>query len=191
MLAACVAFWPAAALGEWKAVEQVKTYAIEGKSGEELYASIGERGPTVGGLVRAIAHTSFKLTWTRKYEPRGDACVLSSARPKLIITYVLPKPARRLPEAVRRNWDVFLSGVAAHERVHGDFIKDLVKDIERESVGLTVAADPECSKIRTELTARLGRLSLAQRQRSRDFDQEELSQGGNVNRLVLELLNGP
>ncbi len=177
------------ARSEWQAVEQVETYAISGRSGPELYASIGERGPKLG-ITRAIAHTTFKLTWSRKYEPQGNSCVLAEARPKLVITYTLPKPAGDLPAPVRRNWEAFIAGVADHERVHGDFIKEMVREIEAQSVGLTVDGDPGCKKIRTELTGRLSALSLAQRQRSRDFDSVEMSNGGNIHGLILALVNG-
>lgn len=189
LLLACFALSPAVALAEWQAVEKVQTYAISGKSGPELYASIGERGPKAG-IARAIAQTNFKLTWSRDYQPQGDACVLVSARPKLIITYVLPKPADKLPVPIRKNWEVFASGVRDHEKVHGDMIQEMVRQIEAVSVGFSVAADPGCRKIRTKLTKRLSELSLAQRQRSRDFDRTELSEGGNVHQLILNLVNG-
>ncbi len=190
LLVGCVALLPAIAQAEWQAVENVQPYSVAGKTGAELYASIGERGPKVGNAGRAIAVTNFKLTWTRKYEPQGNGCVLAVARPKLIITYVLPKPAERLPAAVARSWDTFISGVRQHELVHGDLIKDMVKKIEAVSVGLTAADDPKCQKIRANLTERLGELSRAQRQQSRDFDRAELSNGGNIHQLVLALING-
>ncbi|WP_429129771.1 DUF922 domain-containing Zn-dependent protease [Ensifer sp. 4252] len=186
----CAFSLPSMAHAEWQAVENVRTYAISGQTGPELYASIGERGPKVGGLVRAIAHTDFKLTWTRKYEPQGNACTLVSAKPKLIITYTLPKPSKPLQGAMVQNWETFFAGVRKHELIHGDYIKDLVKAIETTSVGLSVDADPNCRKIRTELTRRLGELSVAQRQRSRDFDRVELSGGGNIHQLILNLVNG-
>lgn len=189
-LCAASLFAAAPAHAEWQAIEKVETYAISGKTGPELYASIGERGPKVGDGVRAIAHTDFKLTWQRNYQPQGDACTLVSARPKLIITYKLPKPSGKLPAAIQKNWDAFSAGVHEHEQVHGDHIKDMVKAIEATSVGLSVPGDPGCKKIRTALTKRLSELSLAQRQRSRDFDRLELNDGGNVHQLILNLLNG-
>lgn len=173
----------------WEAVETVQTYPISGKSGPELYASIGERGPKVG-KARVIAHTTFKLTWSRKYEAQGDACVLVSAKPKLTITYTLPKPSQQLPAAVRKNWETFITGMRTHEAVHGDGIKQMVRAIEVASVGLSVSDDPDCRKIRTELTRRLSALSDAQRQQSRDFDQVEMSDGGNIQQLILQLVNG-
>ncbi len=174
---------------DWKAVEQVKTYAVSGTSGPELYASIGERGPAAS-IGRAIAHTNFKLTWTRDYQSRGSDCVLAAARPKLTITYTLPEPSQKLPAQIQRNWDVFRAGVAAHERVHGDFIKDMVREIEASTVGLTMADDPACRKIRAHMTEMLSGISLAQRRRSSEFDRVELSNGGNVHQLILNLVNG-
>ncbi|WP_438754021.1 DUF922 domain-containing Zn-dependent protease [Pararhizobium sp. O133] len=180
---------PFSAHAEWQAVEKVQTYSIQGKTGAELYTSIGERGPGTG-LVRAIAHTSFKLTWTRKYEPQGGGCTIVTNKPKLIITYTLPKPTGKLPSSTAAKWQTFIAGVQAHERVHGDHIKDMVEAIEVMSVGLHVPDDPGCRKIRTELTTRLGALSREQRQKSRDFDSVELSNGGNVHQLILNLMNG-
>ncbi|TJV04527.1 MAG: DUF922 domain-containing protein [Mesorhizobium sp.] len=187
-MAALVAM-PLTAHAQWKPVEKVETYAISGQSGPELYRSIGENGPNVG-VARAIAHTNFKLTWSRDYQARAGACVLASAKPKLIITYTLPSPSSPLPSAVQRNWEVFLAGVSAHEKVHGATIVDMVRKIETATVGLTVADDPKCSKIRTEMTKRLSALSLAQRQASRDFDRIELGQGGNLQKLILALVTG-
>ncbi|MBB4291261.1 putative secreted Zn-dependent protease [Rhizobium leguminosarum] len=190
-MAAVFALAPAAALAEWQAIEEVRPYSISGKTGAELYESIGARGPKAGVTGRVIAHTTFKLTWTRKYEPQGNACVITTNRPKLIITYTLPKPAAALPAAVESSWESFISGVAAHERVHGETIKEMVKEIEATSIGLTVADDPDCKKIRIELTRRLGEISAKQRQRGRDFDKIEMGDGGNIQQLILKLVNGP
>ncbi|NTS31094.1 DUF922 domain-containing Zn-dependent protease [Phyllobacterium sp. BT25] len=191
LVAVCFIVLPATANADWQAVEQVETYAIRGKSGAELYASIGERGPQLGGgKVRTIAHTNFKLTWRRNYQNQGTACTLVSAQPKLIITYTLPKPAEPLPPSVRAGWETFISGIETHERVHGDTIKEMVKAIEASTVGLSMPGDPKCQKIRSEMTSRLSALSLAQRQKSRDFDKDEMSEGGNVHRLILQLVNG-
>ncbi|WP_353642141.1 DUF922 domain-containing Zn-dependent protease [Mesorhizobium sp. WSM2239] len=189
LIAACIASSPLAARAEWQAVEKVEPYSIFGKSGPELYASIGERGPKAG-IGRVIAYTDFKLTWQRKYEPKDGACTLVSAKPKLIITYRLPKPAAKLPQPAKKLWETFSAGVRAHEKVHGEFIIDMVKAIEAATVGLSVPDDPECRKIRAEMTQRLSALSLAQRQKSRDFDRVELSNGGAVHQLILNLVNG-
>ncbi|WP_244484750.1 DUF922 domain-containing protein [Rhizobium sp. Root149] len=174
---------------DWQAVEQIKTYAITGKTGIDLYRSIGEKGPQAG--VQAIAHTSFKLTWTRKYEVQGTACAITVAKPKLIITYTMPKPANPLPPDVEQNWARFIAGVEKHERVHGGFTKELVQQIQDFSLGLRVENDPDCKRIREVLTKRLGELSKAERARNAEFDRIELSDGGAVHQLILAFVNGP
>ncbi|MFT4184955.1 MAG: DUF922 domain-containing protein [Rhizobium sp.] len=188
-MALCIAFSPVAAHAEWKPVETTKTYAIAGTSGAELYDSIGERGPLLGPKVRAIAHTDFKLTWTRTYAPQPDgACMITVNIPRLIIIYTLPKPSALLPSSTRKSWQHFIAGVEAHERVHGGYIKDMVREIEAMSVGFSVPDDPKCSKIRVELTKRLGEISKRERQRNSDFDKVEFSDGGNLQQLVLKLV---
>lgn len=187
VLAAVLAVVPAYA--DWQAIEKKEPYSIRGSTGIELYRSIGERGPKVG-IGRAIAYTTFDLKWSRKYVPENGGCTLASAKPHLIIIYKLPKPATKLAPATQKLWDAFIAGIEAHERVHGQYVLEMVKAIEAVSVGLTVADDPNCKKIRAELTAKLKALSEEQRRRGREFDKIEMSQGGNVHRLILALVNG-
>lgn len=180
----------AASHAGWKPVERIEHYAITGSTGIELYRSIGEHGPVVG-VGRAIAYTIFDLKWSRDYRPQPDgSCTLATARPHLILTYHLPRPPADLPATTRALWDRFIAGIAAHEKVHGDIIIDMVRAIEKTSVGLNAPDDPGCRKVRAELQSRLGPLSVEQRRRSREFDRIEMSQGGNVHQLVLALVNG-
>ena len=184
------AMFPAAAHANWKPVEKVEHYRISGRTGIKLYRSIGENGPNVG-VGRVIAYTDFKLLWSRDYRPQPDgSCTLVSARPSLTITYRLPKASGDMPAATRRLWETFIDGVTRHEKVHGDFIVDLVKAIEAVSVGLSAPGDPGCQKVRAALQSRLGPLSEEQRRRSREFDRVEMGDGGNVHKLVLALVNG-
>ncbi|RCS23530.1 DUF922 domain-containing protein [Phyllobacterium salinisoli] len=189
MASAGAAAKAAAKAAEWKPTEKIENYKISGRTGIDLYRSIGENGPKVS-LGRTIAYTTFDLKWSRKYVPEGTTCRLASARPHLIIIYKLPKPSTPLPPETQRLWNIFIAGITAHERVHGEMILDLVKKIEATSIGLTMADDPGCQKIRQELTTRLAALSEEQRRKSREFDKVEMSDGGNVHRLILGLVNG-
>ena len=195
LLATTLLLSPPALAAGWKPVEKIDNYAITGQSVSELYASIGAKGPVIGkdstGTARrVIAHTNFKLTWQRDYQPQGGACVLKSARPKLIITYTLPKPATKLPGATQARWDTFAAGLIAHEKVHGAGIVEMVDKIVAFSTGLTVQDDPGCTKIRAQLTQYLDQLSKAQRQASRDFDKVEFGQNGNMLKLIAAFLGG-
>ncbi|GAA4522168.1 DUF922 domain-containing Zn-dependent protease [Chelativorans composti] len=178
-----------AVAAEWEPIEKIETYAIRGTSGIGLYRSIGENGPGTG-KGRAIAITDFSLKWSRDYRPRDGGCVLAAARPHLTIVYRLPRPANKLPEDVQALWDTFIRGVEAHERVHGRMIIETVKKIEAATVGTFVPDDPGCRKVRKEVERRTVPIVEEQRRQSRAFDREELSDGGNVHKLVLGLVNG-
>lgn len=185
---AFMAAFPAHA--EWRAAERLEPYAISGSSGIELYRSIGANGPKLGNG-RVIALTDFELTWSRDYRPTANGgCTLAAATPKLTLIYRLPRPKGTLPSETRRLWQIFIDGVAAHERVHGAMIVDMVKKLETASVGLTVTNDPNCRKIRQALVEPFRKISRERVEKSRAFDREEMSDGGNVHRLILRLVNG-
>jgi predicted secreted Zn-dependent protease len=185
---ACLAAAPAHA--ERRAAERVEPYAISGSTGIELYRSIGANGPKVAGG-RVIALTDFTLTWQRDYRPTGDGgCTLAAAVPKLTLIYRLPEPKGTPPPETRRLWRDFIAGVTAHERVHGEMIVDMVRKLEAASIGLTVANDPDCRKIRQALVEPFRRISNERVEKSRAFDREEMSDGGNVHGLILRLVNG-
>lgn len=180
----------ASAAADWRPVERIEHYSISGSTGIELYRSIGENGPSAG-IGRAIAYTDFDLLWSRDYRPQPDgSCVLVSARPSLTITYRLPRPAGPLPPATQRLWELFIAGVEKHERVHGEIILDMTRQIEAVSVGLRAEDDPGCQKVRAELQRKLVGISEERHARNREFDRVELSEGGNVHQLVLALVNG-
>ncbi len=182
---------PAMAAGaQWRAVEKVETYAVSGRTGIELYTSIGERGPKLSNGSRAIAHTNVKLTWSRKYEPGGGGCTLTAARPNLVITYTLPEPAQKLPAPVQKRWAIFIAGMREHEKVHGTFIKEMVQAIEAYSVGLSVADDPGCRKIRQVLTARLAELSAGAARARPRFRPGGRWAERTIRGLILALVNG-
>lgn len=175
---------------DWKATEIVKPYAVSGATGIALYESIGAKGPSTSLGSRAIAHTTWDLKWSRKYEPQPDgSCRLAAAKPFLTITYTLPK-AGKLTGPVAGHWKTFIDGVAAHEKVHGKMIREMVDGIIATTIGMTVPADPKCQKIRKEIDTPLIAARDAYRAKSRDFDKVEMSEGGNVHRLILGLVNG-
>lgn len=179
--------WPVSAQ-EWQPMEKIEHYKVIGTSPMALYQSIGERGPKLS-LGRVIAHTTFKLTWQRDYQQQGAACVLATAKPKLIITYTLPKPAQTLPADVAAKWETFYNGIVEHEKLHGQFMKDLTQQIQDVSIGLRDENDPGCKKVRAALQAQLKPISDAHVARHSEYDQVEMSPGGAVHQLILAFLN--
>jgi predicted secreted Zn-dependent protease len=174
---------------EVQAAEKIVPYAISGGSGIELYRSIGEHGPKSRNG-RAIALTDYRLIWTRRYVPEGGNCRLTTAVPHLTLITHLPKPSGKLPARTDALWATFIAGITAHERVHGEIIKATVDAIRSATEGLTVPGDPSCRKIRAEVTKRVAALAAEMRRKNRDFDRVEMGKGGNVQQLILALVNG-
>lgn len=179
---------PAQSAG-WQPVARVKDYSISGAAGPELYFSIGQNGPRIGET-RAIAQTSWDLKWRRKYQPDGTACVLKSAKPFLTVTTTLPKPAAMLGDPAARLWKTFIDGIAAHEDVHAADISAMVDGIIAATVGLTVQNDPHCKLIRAQVLKLVTEANEAYKAKSRAFDRAEMAKGGNVQQLILGLVNG-
>lgn len=173
---------------EIPAKEVTRTYAINGTTGAELYASIGANGPRLAGGRSAIAFTAFELKWHRDYRRNGSACVLESAKPFPTITTTLPKPAAKLPAATQAKWDAFAAGIRAHERQHGIMIRELAAEIARITVGFRQENDPGCTAIRKAILPSLKAASDRHRERSRAFDRDEMGEGGTVARLVIGLV---
>jgi predicted secreted Zn-dependent protease len=178
-----------ASAAEVRAAEKLVPYPVSGSSGIELYRSIGERGPKSRNG-RAIALTDYRLTWTRRYVPEGGNCRLTTAVPHLTLITHLPKPSGKLPARTEALWATFIAGITAHERVHGEIIKATVDAIRSATEGLGVTGDPSCRKIRSEVTKRVAALAAEMRKKNRDFDHVEMGKGGNVQQLILALVNG-
>ena len=167
-----------------KTADGVKSYVITGSSGFELYTSIGAHGPK-----GAIAQTAYKLTWRRLFDEEGGSCRLVSARPELAIVYTFPKPSGKLSPKLRTLWDRFISGVRIHEEQHASMIREMVAETAKQIAGASVANDKTCAQVKRVVSRRIDAAKQAYKERSRGFDRVELSEGGNVHRLILALVN--
>ncbi|MCR9137628.1 MAG: DUF922 domain-containing protein [Alphaproteobacteria bacterium] len=174
-----------------RATEVEKTYSISGTTGMALYQSIGARGPILrGGASSAIAKTDFDLKWGRDYKRDGNDCVLAVVRPFLTITYTLPKPANTLPPDVAARWRDFIAGIRAHEAVHGQYVTEMAQQIYDTTLGFRQDNDPNCKTIRNAIQTPLKAAFARYKARNRAFEQAEMAAGGNVQQLILKLING-
>lgn len=182
--------WSTHSFASERVTEKVITYPISGNTPAALYQSIGENGPLISNKVRTIAHTNFTLTWQRTYKKDDGNCTLTFAKPKLVITYTIPKPSQKLSQPIAQSWQKFITGIQKHEHMHGYFIKEMVRNIESETVGMSIKDDPECTKFKTELDKKLSVLFHEQRQKGRDLDRTDMKSGGTIHQLILNFLNG-
>lgn len=184
-------FFALPAHADIRATEVEKTYTISGRTGLELYRSIGERGPRIrDGQSSAVAITEFDLRWGRDYVRDGNDCVLAAARPFLTITYTLPKPPGNLPPDLAARWRVFIAGIRTHEKVHGGYMVDLAQDIYDTTVGFRQPNDPGCKSIRNAIQTPLKAAFERYKARNRIFEESEMRDGGNIQQLIIGLIEG-
>lgn len=187
LLALCLLASPAHAEIRAKIVET--TYAISGSTGMALYVSIGKHGPRLrGGASSAVAKTDFDLKWGRDYVREGNACVLKAARPYLTVTYTLPEPVGQLPPETAARWRVFIAGIRAHEAVHGRYVEEMAQEIYDSTVGFRQENDPGCKTIREAIQAPLKAAYTHYKAKNAAFERSEMASGGNIHRLIGELI---
>ncbi|MGL4489811.1 MAG: DUF922 domain-containing protein, partial [Rhizobiaceae bacterium] len=88
-----------------------------------------------------------------------------------------------------KRFEAFVSGMATHEKVHGADIVTMTETIIANTVGLRVENDAGCKLIRAEVLKRVQAAADEYKAKSRSFDQSEMSSGGNVQQLILSLVN--
>lgn len=164
---------------------KIKTYAISGSTGAELYESIGENGPRDGNDRGSIAQTVMHLKWNRLFDERGGDCYLVHARPSLTITMILPKPDKKLSASMQASWQRFITGVRTHEDVHVQMIRELVSNTQQSVAGAMVKNDRSCGKVKAEVSRRINEATAAHKARSRAYDRDDFGSNGKLGRLVI------
>ena len=77
-----------------------------------------------------------------------------------------------------------------HEHQHGAMLRNMTQVIINETVGLTTETDDSnCNQLREKVLVKVKQSFDAYTRQSFAFDREEMSKGGNVQKLVLALLN--
>ena len=110
-------------------------YAISGKDGESLNASMLSGGANRIRLSDAVAATETEMDFTEpKIGVRGNKCVIEDVDVILKIHYTFPKWKNRgaaSPE-VRARWDSFYRELVRHEEEHGRIARKGAEEFERE-----------------------------------------------------------
>jgi len=182
VFSACVAVAGEAAAGV-KVSERTRGYEITGRTGTALLAAMDRRGPKQGFLTRAIAQTSYSVSWRIEWVETRTACRVKSVDGELDITYTYPD-ARGLPRGLQRRWARFLAGVKKHEKTHGDTARQMVRSIEKSVARVSVDNDPGCREARAEVKRRTAAIHANYEARQIDFDAREHREGGRVERLI-------
>ncbi len=188
ILAALSAVAVAPAQAGVKVSESQKTYAISGTSGIALLQAMDKSGPKHGFLTRAIAQTSYSVSWTIEWGETRTACRVKRADGKLDITYTYPRVSNAITPQLKRRWNTFLSGVRRHELHHGEIARQMARAAEKAVAGVTIRNDPGCRKSRKEVKRRMAAVYADYEARQIRFDSKEHAGGGQVEDLIDALI---
>jgi len=168
--------------------ERTKYYSISGKTGKQLFRSIGRKGPRRGHAI-ATTRTDVKVRNIRT-KKRGRSCIVTRADVIVTLTYTLPRwrGSRRASKRVRRSWNAFAARVNRHERKHGQISKKYAKKLYREIRRMKGRVSRNCRDFGDRAARRIAKLqSQADREHAR-FDRREASSRARVRRLQVALI---
>lgn len=163
------------------------SYSISGKTGDQLLDAMDRHGPKHGFLTRAIAQTSYTISWSIDWQEQAARCRVADAQAELAITYSYPRVASAISTALKRRWTRFMAGVRKHEETHGRIARQMVNAAEKSIRGVTFKNDPGCHRTQAEVTKRIGKIFVEYEGRQAAFDRNEHAEGGNVEHLVTRL----
>lgn len=163
---------------------KVTTYSITGKTGDALLDAMDRRGPKHGFLTRAIAQTSYTISWSVDWREKASSCRVADAAAVLSISYNYPQVSGPMSASLKRRWNRFMTGVRKHEETHGRIARQMVNAAEKSIAGLSFKNDRGCRKTQAEVKKRVAKVYAKYEARQVEFDRVEHDEGGNVEGLV-------
>lgn len=164
--------------------EKTEYYSVSGSTGEDLLIDMNRRGPRHGFLRKAIAQTRYKTT------PRGDLvhrdgnCRAVGGGVTVEITYIYPKPNRRLSPDLARRWRIFQADNIRHEKAHGRIARQMAEELDRKLNGFSMKDGPNCRRAFARVERDFGAILAKYEKMQNDFDQREHRDGGEVENSV-------
>ncbi|MEL6947049.1 MAG: DUF922 domain-containing protein [Pseudomonadota bacterium] len=155
--------------------ERTKYYAIRGKTGRDIFRSIGLRSKRGAGVQHAIATTTSNIRVSNvKTAIRRSRCVVVSAEVRLNLTYRYPRwRGRGASPAVRKAWKDFFAHAVRHENTHGSISKKYARRIYNELKRTTGRVSRQCSDFSSKARRKFARLSKNLDAEHRRFDRRE------------------
>jgi predicted secreted Zn-dependent protease len=179
------------ALAKVKTTEKTVFFAISGKDGEALNASMLEGGRERINLSHAVAatETEFDLGEPRTLVRNGK-CTVQGIDVLLSIKYILPKWKTKTsaPQHVQRRWQAFWSELERHELHHGKIAKDAAAGLQRELDRLASGKSADCNRFGHLAVAKLDAAVRKASFEQNNFDRREYLAFSKISRLQINLL---
>ena len=171
--------------------ERTKYYQVSGKTGRQVHAKFGRRGPKWMQRLHGIAGThrvfDFKKFSVKK---KGNKCVLSDVDIHLTLTYYYPRwtNKKRASKNLQNSWNKFSRELVRHEKTHGKYFKDTVRSFEKELLRTTGKISNGCRSMLRAAKRKLERAYRWGEARHKAFDRREQLPNSKVRRLEIAFI---
>ena len=183
---------PVAAFAEVVLKEQTTFYKVRGKTGREIFKSMIENGPKLGGRRgHALATTEYEYDVKNiDVAIKNGRCIPLDLDIHILVKYTYPKwtGSRGATKTTRRAWKKFSESVVWHEKEHVKIAMDYAKDYEKVLKKTKLRVSQNCSKASFSSTWRATRAALKHNRRQKQFDRRDLRPGGRGYEAQLELI---
>ena len=169
---------------------KVKTsyYSISGSTGMELFRDMNRKGPRHAFMKKAMAQTQYRSTPSGKVTWQNGVCSVKNGSYTLDLTYVYPKPDRKLSGRLAVNWNRFMADTYRHEKVHGQIAIEMVAKLDATLRSFRMKDKDNCARAMTTLAGRINGIYDIYKKKQMAFDVAEHRKGGKVEKSVLVLV---
>ncbi|MEO0329667.1 MAG: DUF922 domain-containing protein [Pseudomonadota bacterium] len=172
--------------------ETTAYYSVVGKTGREIFKSMIDRGPRLGGPKgHALATTEYKYDINNvDVEIKQGRCIPVRVDVVVRVKYTYPRWAgnRGARKSTRRAWKHFEKSVVWHEKQHVKIALDYAKEYQLALKKTRLRSSQNCTATSFSTTWRATRAALKHNRRQRLFDRQDLRPGGRGYEAQLRLL---
>ena len=123
---------PASADAKARITTKTKYYTVQGDTGMALFKSMNRNGPRHAFMKKAMAQTQYKTSPRGSMTWKDGVCRVEDGGYDAEITYVYPKPHKRLTGDMARRWKAFMVHTIAHEKMHGRIAAEMAHALEQD-----------------------------------------------------------
>ena len=166
--------------------ETTKFYNVTGRTGKQVHAKFGRRGPWRLRRKHAIAATVREFDFKNiKFKVRGKKCVVDNIDVHLKLTYYYPKWINkgRSTKKTQQAWGRFSKELIRHEKTHGKYFKQTVKEFDKELRRVTGKISNKCGGMGKKVRVRLDKIYKRGEAKHLAFDRREKRKSAKIRKL--------
>lgn len=172
--------------------EKTTFYSVKGSTGREIFKSMIDNGPKVGGPNgHALATTEYKYDVRNiDVEIRGGRCIPIDLDVHVDVKYTYPKwlGSSAARATTRAAWRDFYKSVTWHEQQHVKIALDYARDYRKALMRTRLLAKENCTKASFISAWRTTSAALKHNRRQKSFDRRDLRPGGRGYEAQMKLL---